>query len=157
MKLLTVDEVLELWRCHRVTILRLMERGILHWVEVDGEPLFDKVEVQRLKHPRIGKFPHLTLSPGGSHKPPRVRVPLEQLVWRYERIDEMFEKLTHEARWLAVEAQLCVARSREARSNLGRAREASWIGVDGEEVNFVPWISLREVRSGIGKTLPPRQ
>jgi len=60
MNLITVDEVTRLWRCHRVTVLRLMRRGTLHYVEVDGEPLFDEAEVLRLKNANIAAFPHLT-------------------------------------------------------------------------------------------------
>jgi len=126
MKLLTVDEVRTLWRCHRVTILRLMKRGTLHWVEVDGQPLFDEAEVLQLKNPRIGIFPHLTINRRGSRQPPRERLALDQLVWRYEQVDEKFEKLTEKARWLAIEAQLCVVRSRQARGDFERARDTSW-------------------------------
>jgi hypothetical protein len=133
MKLLTVDEVLNLWRCHRVTILRLMKRGTLHWVEVDGQLRFDEAEVLRLKNPRIGIFPHLTLARGGSRQPPRERLLLDQLVWRYQLMDEKFEKLAQESRWLAVEAELCVARSRQARGDFERARGTSWTETDGAQ------------------------
>jgi hypothetical protein len=158
MKLLTVDEVRKLWRCHRVTILRLMRRGTLPWVEVDGEPVFDEAEVLRLKNPRIGIFPHLTISRGGSRQPPRERLALDQLVWRYQRIDETFEKLTQEARWLAVEAKLCAARSRQARGEWGRAREASWAGLDAEPNDY--WSRNNPVQDSIragGEILPPRR
>ena len=62
MALLTVDEVTELWQCHRVTLLRLIQRGQLHPVEVDGEIRFDRAEVMRLKNRKIAVHPHLTVS-----------------------------------------------------------------------------------------------
>jgi len=156
MKLLTVDEVINLWHCHRVTVLRLMTRGTLHWVEVDGEPLFDEVHVMGLKHPRIGKFPHLTISRGGSHEPRPVRLPLDQLLWRYQRIDEKFEKLNQEARWLAVEAQLRVARSKQARGDFERARDASRVGLDCGQIDHSRWnFPLGESNPAGTETLPP--
>jgi hypothetical protein len=135
MKLLTVDQVLNLWRCHRVTVLRLMKRGALHWVEVDGQPRFEEAEVLRLKNPRIAIFPHLTVSRGGSTQPVRERLPLDQLVWRYQRVDEKFEKLTQEARWLAVEAELCMARWHQVSGIGWRAWDASRIERDGAQID----------------------
>ena len=35
--LITIDEVLESWHCHRVTVLRLMRRGLLHPLTFEGE------------------------------------------------------------------------------------------------------------------------
>jgi excisionase family DNA binding protein len=60
--LLTVDEVTELWHCHRLTVLRLMKRERLHVVKVvDGEPRFDRDEVLRLKNRKIALYPHFTV------------------------------------------------------------------------------------------------
>jgi len=61
LKLLTIDEVTALWRCHRITVLRLMKRGVLDWTEVDGEWFFDEAEVLALKSSRIAVYPHLTV------------------------------------------------------------------------------------------------
>jgi excisionase family DNA binding protein len=61
MKLITIDEVTELWRCHRITVLRLIKRGQLHPVEVDGDLRFDCDEVLRLKNRKIAVYPHFTV------------------------------------------------------------------------------------------------
>ena len=61
--LLTIDEVTALWRCHRVTVVRLMARGVLHPVDWTGHlPRFDRIEVMRLKNRRIAVYPHLTVN-----------------------------------------------------------------------------------------------
>ena len=54
MKLLTIDEVTELWDCRRITVLRLMKNHTLRWrAAKDGEPLFDLAEVLCMRHTRI--------------------------------------------------------------------------------------------------------
>ena len=60
--LMTVDEVTELFRCHRITVLRLIKRGQLHPVEIDGDLRFDRAEVLRLKNRKIAVYPHFTFS-----------------------------------------------------------------------------------------------
>jgi hypothetical protein len=60
-KLLTIDEVTALWGCHRITVLRMMERELLNWVERGVEYLFDEEEVRLLKNSSIARFPHLTV------------------------------------------------------------------------------------------------
>jgi hypothetical protein len=71
-KLLTVEEVIELWRCRRITILRLMRNHALRWVEgEDGEPLFDRAQILKIKNPRTAG-PHLRLV-GASETPTRPR------------------------------------------------------------------------------------
>jgi len=64
--LLSVDEVTRIWRCHRITVLRLMRRGTLHPFEVDGELFFDEAEVLAIKSSNIAIFPHLVVAVGGS-------------------------------------------------------------------------------------------
>jgi hypothetical protein len=69
-KLLTIDEVTAIWGCHRITVLRLMERGVLDWIEVpEGDFFFEQEDVLRLKNSRIRIFPHLTVSKGKSSPP----------------------------------------------------------------------------------------
>lgn len=60
--LLTIDDVIALWHCHRVTVLRLMKRGLLHPIQVGGEPCFQRAEVMKLKNRRIAIHPHLTVA-----------------------------------------------------------------------------------------------
>ena len=74
MNLLTVDEVTKIWRCRRITVLRLMRSGSLHWIEEEGEPLFDEAEVLALKNPKIAVFPHLTISAGSRLELPKSRI-----------------------------------------------------------------------------------
>src|ERR1700720_3617508 len=59
--LLTADEVTKLWRCHRITLLRLIRGRQLHPVEVDGDLRFDQSEVLRLNNQRISVYPHFTV------------------------------------------------------------------------------------------------
>jgi excisionase family DNA binding protein len=58
---MSIDEVMALWKCHHVTVLRLMKRGTLHYTEVGGELRFDRNEVMHLKNKRIARYPHLTV------------------------------------------------------------------------------------------------
>lgn len=60
---MTIDDVTELWRCHRVTVLRLIERGQLHPIELDDETMrFDRAEVLSLANCRIARYPHLSIA-----------------------------------------------------------------------------------------------
>lgn len=61
MKLITISEVAELWRCHWTMVLRLIRRGQLHPVAVDGDR-FDRAEVLPLKNRKIAIYPHFTVS-----------------------------------------------------------------------------------------------
>jgi hypothetical protein len=45
---MTLDEVLALWKCRRVTVLRRMKAGELHAIERDGQMRFDRTEIERL-------------------------------------------------------------------------------------------------------------
>jgi hypothetical protein len=59
--MLTIDEVTAIWKCHRVTVLRLMKRGALVPVDwVDDLPRFDRTQVLKLKNKLIAVYPHLT-------------------------------------------------------------------------------------------------
>ena len=60
--LMHVDEVLVLWACHRITVLRLIKRGQLHPIEVDDEMFFERSEVVGLANRKIAAFPHLTVA-----------------------------------------------------------------------------------------------
>jgi excisionase family DNA binding protein len=60
-KLLTVDEVTEIWGCHRNTVLRLMRRGALRAARWVGGPRFDRTEITLLKNNRIAVYPHFIL------------------------------------------------------------------------------------------------
>jgi hypothetical protein len=66
--LFTIDEVTKLWRCHRITVLRLTKRGQLHPVEVDDELYFDRTEVMKLKNRKIAVYPHLTVAHEGRER-----------------------------------------------------------------------------------------
>ena len=46
-----LDEVMALWGCHRVTVLRRLERGELHPIDKGGDLRFDRAEVERLTEP----------------------------------------------------------------------------------------------------------
>jgi len=108
MNLLSVYELTKLWRCHRVTVLRLMRRGVLHWIEVNGEPFFDPDEVQRLNHPRIGQFPHLVAV--DRRPPPRLSPPEPD--WM-EGLLEIRIRLSKEVRQSMLESKRLVLQSRE--------------------------------------------
>ena len=45
---MTIDEVIALWGCHRVTVLKRMEAGLLHPINRGEELVFDRAEVERL-------------------------------------------------------------------------------------------------------------
>jgi hypothetical protein len=60
--LISLDGLTSLWNCHRITVLRLMRRGHLHPVDVDGEMFFDRSEVTSLTTRNIAVYPHLTVA-----------------------------------------------------------------------------------------------
>jgi hypothetical protein len=60
--LISIDDVLTLWGCRYVTVLRLMKRGLLHQINFEEEICFDREEVNRLTNRRITVYPHLTSS-----------------------------------------------------------------------------------------------
>jgi|HubBroStandDraft_1064217.scaffolds.fasta_scaffold264876_1 hypothetical protein len=60
--LVSIDDVLTLWGCRYVTVLRLMKRGLLHRINFEEEICFDRAELNRLTNRRIAVHPHLTSS-----------------------------------------------------------------------------------------------
>jgi hypothetical protein len=118
MNLLTVEEVIQLWRCHRVTVLRLMRRGTLRYVEVDGEPRFDEAEVRMLNHPGIGRYPHLTIAVASK---PNSLLPSPRVADDYDYYHERCRKAALEsaevirrAKWLVVDSRLAIANASRA-------------------------------------------
>ena len=61
-RLISVDELLALWGCHRITVLRLIKRGQLHPIGPPDEMYFDRAEVDGIRNRRIAVYPHLTLA-----------------------------------------------------------------------------------------------
>jgi hypothetical protein len=118
MNLLTVDEVTQLWRCHRVTVLRLMRRGTLGYVEVDGEPRFDEVEVRKLNHPGIARYPHLTIAVAPEPNSP---TPSQRVEDEYDYYHERCRiaalesaEVIRRAKWLVVDSRLAIANASRA-------------------------------------------
>jgi hypothetical protein len=93
-----------------------MQRGALHYVEMDGEPRFDEAEVLQLKNSRIAVFPHLTVSSGDARPDSHSEAcqPPDEWLSRYQRISAKAQALDEQWRWLAVESSLNLALSREA-------------------------------------------
>lgn len=60
--LMTLNEVLILWQCHRITILRLIRRGRLHPIGALDAMYFERAEVMKIGNRRIAVYPHLTLA-----------------------------------------------------------------------------------------------
>ena len=60
--LMSLKEVLALWRCHRVTVLRLIKRGLLHPIHEIEPMYFERSEVLKVGNRRIAVYPHLTIS-----------------------------------------------------------------------------------------------
>lgn len=60
--MMTVNEVTTLLHCHRVTILRLIERGQLYILKSGGEISFQRAEVSALANRNIAVYPHLTIA-----------------------------------------------------------------------------------------------
>ena len=58
---MTVDEVTDLLRCHRITVLRLIRRGVLHTMTIPRAIRFEREEVAALNNRKIAVFPHLTV------------------------------------------------------------------------------------------------
>jgi excisionase family DNA binding protein len=58
---MTVDEVTNLLRCHRITVLRLIRRGALHIKMIGRAMRFGRAEVAALNNRRIAVYPHLTI------------------------------------------------------------------------------------------------
>jgi excisionase family DNA binding protein len=58
---LTVNNTTALLHCHRVTLLRLIERGQLHAVRKGTKISFQRAEVSALANRNIAVYPHLTL------------------------------------------------------------------------------------------------
>jgi excisionase family DNA binding protein len=122
MNLLTVEEVTQLWRCHRVTVLRLMRRGTLRYVEVDGEPRFDEAEVRKLNHPGIARYPHLTIAvgpePNSSSPSQKVEEDYDYYHERCRRAVVESAEVVRRAKWLMVESQLAIANASRAVARL---------------------------------------
>jgi len=60
--LMTLNDVLALWHCHRITVLRLIKRGLLHPIG-DIDPIyFERSEVMKVGNRRIASYPHLTIT-----------------------------------------------------------------------------------------------
>jgi len=59
--IMTVNETTALLHCHRVTLLRLMERGQLHARKNGGGISFERAEVSALANRNIAVYPHLTI------------------------------------------------------------------------------------------------
>jgi excisionase family DNA binding protein len=59
--LMTIDEVTDLLRCHRITVLRLIRRGALHTLTIARATRFERTEVAALNNRKIAVFPHLTI------------------------------------------------------------------------------------------------
>ena len=57
------EEVVRMWNCRGVTLLRLARRGILHPFEVNGEYFFDEAELTRVRSSKTGGQGHLRLVP----------------------------------------------------------------------------------------------
>ena len=60
---MTVDEVTDLLRCHRITVLRLIRRGALHTLMIGRALRFERAEAAALNNRKIAVFPHLTIVP----------------------------------------------------------------------------------------------
>ena len=60
---MTVDEVTDMLRCHRITVLRLIGRGQLHVLTIARAIRFERAEVAALNNRKIAVFPHLTIVP----------------------------------------------------------------------------------------------
>jgi helix-turn-helix protein len=116
MNLLTVEEVIQLWRCHRVTVLRLMRRGTLRYVEVEGEPRFDEAEVRELNHPAIARYPHLTIAVA----PEPNSLPPSPTVDEYGEYDARCRKVAVESAEVIRRSMELVVDSRLAIANASR-------------------------------------
>jgi excisionase family DNA binding protein len=64
---MTVDEVTDLLRCHRITVLRLIRRGELHALRIGRAIKFERAEVLALNNRKIAVYPHLTVVPRVGH------------------------------------------------------------------------------------------
>jgi excisionase family DNA binding protein len=60
---MTVDEVTDLLRCHRITVLRLIRRDELHALRIGRAIRFERAEVAALNNRKIAVYPHLTVVP----------------------------------------------------------------------------------------------
>jgi excisionase family DNA binding protein len=58
---ITVGEVTALLRCHRVTVLRLIDRGALNPIKVGRALRFDRDEVLAAANCTIAIYPHLRI------------------------------------------------------------------------------------------------
>jgi hypothetical protein len=129
MNLLTVDEVTKIWRCRRITVLRLMRSGSLHWIEEEREPLFDEGEVLALKNPKIAVFPHLTMLRRRSRRR-LAGIPdqsgEEWLRWHRQKVLES-EELIQQTRSLCANSRALLARAQAAAGNL-RVEFERWYG-----------------------------
>jgi excisionase family DNA binding protein len=59
--LMTVDEVTAMLRCHRITVLRLIRRGVLHTLMIARAIRFERAEVRGVSNRKIAVYPHLAL------------------------------------------------------------------------------------------------
>jgi len=125
MRLLTVDEVTERWRCNRITVLRLMKNHTLRWLEDEaGEPLFEEAEIRKIKNPHTAQ-PRLRLlkrrenvslartSPGFD---------LEELAIRLARLNAEAQNLHMLAATLRADSIHLLERSRRAGDDILEVR-----------------------------------
>ena len=68
--LVTIDEATALLHCHRVTLLRLIQREQLHLLKVGGRWMFEHAELDALNNRNISIYPHLTVA---RHRPGKPR------------------------------------------------------------------------------------
>jgi hypothetical protein len=127
--LLTVEEVMELWQCRRITILRLMKNRVLPWFEdEDGEPLFDQAEVLKIRNPRTAG-PRLRLV-GASETPalpePRPVPTTDELLERRDKLTEELRTITEQARAIRATSQLLLKRAQSVLEECAEADRRSW-------------------------------
>lgn len=60
--LVSFEEATAQLHCHRVTLLRLIERDQLHLLKVSGRWMFEHAELNALSTRNISTFPHLTIA-----------------------------------------------------------------------------------------------
>ena len=51
---MNLEQVMPLWGCHRITTLRLMERGVLQSADrIVALPIFERAQIKRVGNSRI--------------------------------------------------------------------------------------------------------
>ena len=63
--LTTIDEAAAFLHCHRVTVLRLIRRGVLHLLKTGSTWSFARTEVKGLSNRNIAIYPHLIVARRG--------------------------------------------------------------------------------------------